>query len=112
MLGHCLLLHDGRGWRPQLVEGAEDLRRHRDPAPGARRGDECGVHERETAPLAGEALDDLRPVARLLEGVLQQVRRAEPLLMLLWEQQVREALVEVLLQALHGGGVPAPKGGR
>ena len=109
MLGYSqlLLLRDGWGHGAQFVQGAEDLRRHRDPAPGARGRDERGIHQRKTTPLAGETRHHFRPAPGLLERPLQEVRGAEPLLVLLGEEQIRQALIQVLLQTLTVRGSPA-----
>ncbi len=112
MVGHRQRLHDGRSDRAQRAQRPEDLRPHRGPAPGAGRRDARGVHERETAPRAREAGDHLGPASRLREGALQEVRRAEPLLVLPPAQQRREARVEVLLETRHRGRVPAAEAGK
>ena len=78
----------------QLVQGADDLRRHRDPAPGPRRCDERRIYEREAAPFAGEAGNHLGPAARLLEGALEDALSAED-----------EALLADFVKR-HGGQYP------
>ncbi len=89
----------------------KDLRGHADAAPLRRGGHQDGEHQCETRPLSREAGDHLRPTARFAERPLQEVGGPDPLPVLDGEQEIREALLQVLFQTLHRRGVPLPEPG-
>ena len=80
---------------------------HRDAAPAAAGELQHGPDQRQRAGLAGQAADDLGAAADLDERALQQVRAAGALAVLQREAQVRDELVDVLVDRLHRRGVGA-----
>ncbi len=111
MLGHGLH-YTGQALRGmQRIELAEDPGRHLDPTLLLGRRDQAREDQGQAGPLRREPGDDLGPPPAFPEGALQQVGGAQALAMLSREQQVRQALGQVLLQALHGRGVSRPKSG-
>ena len=108
MLSHSLLLRYG-AFGAQGIQGSQDLPHHANATPPFGSGDERGEDERETRPLPWEAWDDLRPAPALLKRPLEEVGRPDPLAVLHREEQVGQALLQVLLETLHGRREPLPE---
>jgi hypothetical protein len=90
---------------PQVLQPAQRLGCHGEPAPALGRPVQDRPDQRQAALLAGQAADDLDPAAGLAEGPLDQVGVADALAVLGREQQVGDECVEVVGDAGDRGGV-------
>src|SRR5262245_5755273 len=75
-----------------------------DPAPAVGGPNDRGVHQLQDRPLAERMWDDLRPPALVQEEALKEVGGPHHPAMAEREAQVRDAGVEIVLEALHHGG--------
>ena len=74
-----------------------------DAAPAIGRADDGGVHQLQHRPFAEGMRNDLRPPALFEEEALEEIRGADHPTMTQREAEVRDARVEVVLEALHDG---------
>jgi hypothetical protein len=85
----------------QVLQQAQALGGHGEPAPAAGGPVQDGPHQRQAAGLAGQPADHLGPAAGFPEGALDEVGVPDPAVVLDREAQVAGELLAVGEQAAH-----------
>ena len=101
--GVLLCRHGDRG--SELLQLFHVRDGHRNPAPVLGRGNQARVEQRQTRTFGRKSRDDLCPPPGFAVEPLESIRRPNALVMRFGEPQVRHALLEVPLQALHRRGI-------
>jgi hypothetical protein len=101
----CLWSWLAEQFAPQVLQPAQRLGGHGEPAPALGCPVQDRPDQRQAALLAGQPADDLDPAAGFPEGPLDQVGMPDALTVLRREQQVDHERVEVVGHAGGRGGV-------